>query len=424
MGSVQPWPTMWRVRQQFGGTPVTDLPAATRAALAELDLAGRVRPGMRVVLTAGSRGIRDVVPVLAAAIAELRRLGAEPLVVPAMGSHGGASAEGQAALLAGYGVTESALGAPVVSQPEVVELGQTAGGVPLFADRLAAEADRLLVVNRVKPHTDFVGELESGPNKMLALGLGKWHSARACHSWFCLRGYDAVLREVGAALWAKLPVLGGLGLVENGHQQTVRVGALRPGQEQADEAGLLAEARAVFGYLPFERLHVLLLDWLGKDISGSGMDPNVTGADVCRLHSRRERPFIWRIGVRGLTAASAGNATGLGQADYALRRCVEAVDWPATYTNTVAAASPEGARCPVTFDNDQQLLAAAFSTSGPEPAAAKRLVWARDTLAVDDLLVSEALVEEARAHPAVISVAPWAPGLVFDDRGLLDSPWR
>ncbi|MBI5830825.1 MAG: DUF2088 domain-containing protein [Armatimonadetes bacterium] len=416
------WPRLYRVTRRFPGTPVADIAAATREALGALHLESRVKSGQRVVITAGSRGVANIVAATAAAVAEVRRLGAEPIVIPAMGSHGGGTPEGQLAVLSSYGFTPDAVGAPVISQGEVVGLGNTEGGVPLFADRLAAEADGILVINRVKPHTDFTGELESGPNKMLAIGLGKKHSASTCHSWFCERGYDAVLREVGAALWQRLPMLGALGLVENGHHETVRIGAVRPASPHADEAELLAESRKVFGYLPYERLDVLVVDRLGKDISGSGMDPNVTGSDGCKLHGRRQTPFIWRICVRNLSAATHGNATGIGNADYALRRCVDQVDWAATYTNTVAAASPEGARCPVVFDTDAAMLEAAFRTSGPRPPAGKRLVWIRDTLRVDDILVSEALLDELRDE-LVTSISPYESGLDLDHDGFLGNPW-
>jgi hypothetical protein len=415
-------PQLHRVRQTFGGQPIADLGAAVRAALSDLDLAAKVRPGAKVAVTSGSRGVANVAAVTAAAVAELRRLGAEPFVIPAMGSHGSATAAGQAALLAEYGVTEASVGAPVISQSDITTLGESAGGVPLFADALAAQADGIVVINRIKPHTDFVGVIESGPTKMLAIGLGKWLSARTCHAWFVERGYEAVIRDVGAALWQRLPVLGGLGLVENGHHQTVRIGAVRPERPEADEIELLAEARRVFGYLPFERLDVLLVDRIGKDISGSGLDTNVTGRDDCKLHTPRTRPFIWRIAVRGLSPGTHGNATGIGNADFVLKRCAERIDWAATATNVVTAASPEGARCPIVCADDAQMLAAAFHTSGPQPAAAKRLVWIRDTLAVHDLWVGASLLPELDGRPGC-EIVDGPRAMALDADGYLVEPW-
>jgi hypothetical protein len=423
LAPVANWPRLVRVRQRFGGEPLTDVPAATRAALAELDLGARVQPGARIAITAGSRGVLNIVAVTRTVVEVMRELGAEPFVIPAMGSHGGATPPGQMRLLAGYGITPEAVGAPVISRGEVVELGVSPSGIPLCADKLAAEADGLLLINRVKPHTDFHGVIESGPTKMLAIGLGKQRSALACHTWFVERGYEAVIREVGDALWARLPLLGALGLVENGHHATVRVGAVRPASHEADESALLALAREVFADLPFTRLDVLLVDQMGKDISGTGMDPNVTGADPAKLHARRESPFIWRVCVRGLSAGTHGNATGLGQADFVLARCAEQVDWQATAINAVTAASPEGARCPVVCATDLDLLRAAFQTSGPRPPEAKRLVWVRDTLRLDEFWASQALADEARAHPRC-EVLGAPRELAFGPDGALFSPWE
>lgn len=398
LAPVDRWPALLEVRQHFPGTPLRDIAAATRDALAQLRLAERVKPGMRIAITAGSRGVLHMPAILAEAAAAVRALGAEPWIVPAMGSHGGATVAGQRQVLAGYGITEESVGAPVISQPDVVEIGATASGIPLFCDRLVLASDGVLVVNRVKPHTDFHGVIESGPTKMLAIGLGKWHSAVACHRRFITRGYEPVLREVGDALWAKLPLLGGLAPIENGHHTTVALGAVRPESHEADEAALLDQARACSGDLPFDRLDVLLVDRLGKDVSGTGMDPTVTGNSPVKHHSHPSRPFIWRIVVRGLTEATHGNATGVGQADFITQRCYDAIDWQATGVNVITAASVEGARCPLVCRDDHDLLRAAFQTSGDAAAVDKRFVWIRDTLSLDRFWASEALRGELEAH--------------------------
>lgn len=415
---VDDWPKLARVRQSFPGTPLADPAAAAVEALRELVAAERIRPGSKIAVTAGSRGVRNIVEVTAALVAELRRLGAEPFALPCMGSHGGATPEGQLAVLAGYGITPEAVGAPVLSQPNVVQVGQSASGIPLWVDQLAAEADGILVVNRVKCHTDFTGIIESGPTKMLAIGIGKHHSAGTLHQNFVERGYAAVIREVGDALWTRLPLLGGIGLVENGHDETVRIGAVRPASHESDEAALLAYSKEVFGKLPFAMLHMLIVDEIGKEISGAGMDPNVTGADTAKIHDRRTEPFCWRVLVRGLSAGTHGNATGIGHADFTLQRCVDAIDWHATATNVVTAASPEAGRCPLTFPNDLTMLRAAFQTTGTTPPAQQRVVRLRNTLLVDDFLASEALLPEVRDHPRCEVVGPLEP-MRFDARGLL-----
>ena len=396
---VETWPSMVRVRQTFPGDEVTDIPAAVAAACAQFGLRERVKPGQRVAVTAGSRGIRDVLAVLQATVAELKALGAEPFVFPCMGSHGGSTPEGQGEVLAGYGVTSANVGAPVICQGEVVSLGETTSGIPLWADQEAAAADHVLVINRVKPHTDFSGLIESGPTKMLAIGVGKHVGASDCHRRFVDRGYEEVIREVGDALWERLPLLGALGIVENGHDRTVRIDGIRPDHHEADEAALLAYSKEVFGYLPIDNLDILIIDELGKDISGAGMDPNVTGTDCAKAHRPPPVPFIQRILVRGLTPDSHGNASGIGMADFALQRCVDQVDWSVTAINVVVAAAPESGRCPLVCATDRDMLEAACMTTGATPADQLRVIWVRSTLHVDDLLASVALVDELRAHP-------------------------
>lgn len=415
---IDGWPRMVRVRQSFPGTPVADVGAATVAAVCALGAEVKVRPGQRVAVSSGSRGVRNIVAVTAAVVAELRRLGAEPFVFPCMGSHGGATPEGQREVLETYGVTPDAVGAPVVSQGEVVRLGESPSGIALYCDAAAHAADWILVINRVKCHTDFTGVIESGPTKMLAIGLGKHHSAGACHQNFVERGYEEVIREVGDALWSRLPLLGGIGLVENGHEETVRIGPVRAESHEADEAALLGYASEVFGKLPFEMLHVLLVDEMGKEISGAGLDPNVTGVDFAKIHSRRESPKIWRVCVRGLSAATHGNATGVGHADFVLRRLVDAIDWHQTATNTITAASPEAAKCPLSFADDVAMLEAAFRTAGTTPPDEQRVVHIANTLAVDDFLASTALLDEVRAHPRCEVVGEPAP-MRFDAAGML-----
>lgn len=416
--TVTQWPRLQRVRQTFPGREIDDLPAAVAAACTQIGLSAQLRRGDRVAITAGSRGVRDMTAVIRATVAQVKALGAEPFVFPCMGSHGGATAEGQAAVLESYGVTTEGVGAPVISQPEVVSLGQTTSGIPLWADRLAAEAEHLIVINRVKPHTDFTGLLESGPTKMLAIGLGKWFSASDCHRRFVDRGYEAVIREVGDALWERLPVAGAIGLVENGHDRTVRIAGIRRSAHESDEAALLAYSKEVFGYLPTDHLDILIIDAIGKNISGAGMDPNVTGTDCARVHTPPDLPRIQRILVRSLTPESHGNAAGIGMADFALRRCVEAIDWAATATNVVVAAAPESGRCPLVCATDREMLEAACLTTGSAPPEQLRIARIRSTLEVDDLLVSEPLLAELAAHPRCQLVGPLEP-LVFDAAGFL-----
>ncbi|MCC7493406.1 MAG: hypothetical protein IT204_13710 [Fimbriimonadaceae bacterium] len=413
-----PWPRLAEVRQTFPGTPVADLEAAVAEALAALQAAQRIRSGQRVAITAGSRGVANIVAVTAAAVRQVRALGAEPFVFPCMGSHGGATPAGQLEVLHSYGITPAAVGAAVLSQGEVVAVGRTVSGIPLWCDQLAHAADHLLVINRVKPHTDFSGPVESGPSKMLAIGLGKHHSAEDTHRRVVERGYPAVLQEVGDALWEALPVLGGIGLVENGHDQTVRVGAVRPASHEADERALLRYAYEVFGSLPCEFLHVLLVDWMGKNISGAGLDPNVTGIVTAKTHSAPPVPRILRVLVRGLTAESHGNGTGVGLADFILRRLYDEIDWEVTATNVLCGAAPESGRCPLVYATDQRMLHAASRTTGLTAPADLRLIRVHSTLAVDRLWASEALLPELMDHPRCQVLSDPQP-MRFDATGML-----
>jgi len=420
--TVAQWPRMKRVRQTFPGEEIRNVPQAVAEACAQFGLSEQLRPGQRVAITAGSRGVRDMTATIRATVALVRSLGGEPFVFPCMGSHGGGTAEGQREVLASYGVTDEGVGAPVLSQPEVVPVGETATGIPLWADKLAAAADHIIVINRVKPHTDFSGLLESGPTKMLAIGVGKWVGASDCHRRFVDRGYEDVIREVGDALWSSLPIVGAIGLVENGHDRTVRIGGIRPAHHEADEMALLSYAKEVFGYLPTDRIDILVIDELGKNISGAGMDPNVTGTDCAKVHRPPDVPYIQRILVRGLTPESHGNASGIGMADFALQRCIDQVDWHATAVNVVIAAAPESGRCPLVCATDREMLEAACMTTGATPADQLRIIRVRSTLHVDELLVSEALWAELGAHQRCEFVGE-PIGLAFDDSGFLPERW-
>jgi hypothetical protein len=414
------YPRVVKVHQDFPGEALRDIGGATAEAVARLRLAERVRPGQRVAITAGSRGIANLPTVIAQVVAAVRVRGAEACIIPAMGSHGAATPEGQEEILRDYGITAEAVGAPVISQPEVVRIGTTPRGIPVYVDRLLNEVDHILVVNRVKPHTDFFGKIESGLQKMMAIGFGKHHSASACHHYFVDYGYEPVLREVSAYIMEHCRVLGGIALLENGRDETVRIVGVPRETLVEEEEALLAEAYQLIGRLPFEELHVLIVDEIGKHISGSGMDPNVTGRDTCSTHTPPPKPRIRRIIVRDLHPLSHGNAVGIGYADFVRRQAVEKIDWAASATNAVVGAGPETVRVPLTYDTDRQCLDAAFMTVGPTPPARVRLVRIRNTLLLDQFWASEALLPEIRANPALTLLTEPEP-LRFDAEGnLLD----
>jgi hypothetical protein len=358
------------------------------AVFSNADLADR-----SVAVAVGSRGIDQLSTVVSATIAKLKSLGARPFIFPAMGSHGGATAEGQAELLASFGVTEEAVGAPINASMETVEIGRTGSGVRVFVSRPALEADAILVINRVKPHTDFASEeIGSGLRKMLVIGLGKADSSFEAHRAVSRSAYEPVLIEVSSFVLNKLHALFGLALVEDGYHKLAHIEALPGSQFAAREPELLRQARAWMARLPFEEIDVLILDELGKNISGSGMDPNVTGRRS-HLESVNRRQQVRTIYVRGLTPETHGNAIGLGMADIVSARLVNEMDKVSTYTNALSAMTPASVRIPMHFASDTECLSAALRMAGVEAATA-RIVRVRNTLALDRFVASSAYASE------------------------------
>jgi len=408
-------PKMLRVWQTFDRPDVGDVEAAVRAEFERLDLASRVGEGDSVALAVGSRGIAGLVPVLAAAIAALKGAGAKPYIVPAMGSHGGGSAEGQMAALAHFGITDDGVGAPVHSTTDAVKLGTTEDGVPVLFDRMAAEADHLIVVNRVKPHTVLDGPVGSGPTKMLLIGLGNPKGARVYHRAFADFSFGRVVETALPIVLEKVNLLCGLALLENGYHDLARIEAVEPENLLAREAELLVEATRLMPKLPFDECQLLVIDWIGKDISGSGIDTNVIGRG-------KPGPRCLRIVARDLTPASGGNAIGVGTVDFVTRRLVSKVDPRVTYVNCSTSLSLRSGAIPFVFDTDRQAIEAALDTIGLTPPEEARVIWIRDTANLECVRVSEAYAHavaerddlEAEGEPQ-----PWP----FDDSGDLQSPY-
>ena len=378
------------VRQRLGTAGIDDVRAAVRAALEPV--LGPMGPGVRVCIAAGSRGIDRIDEVVRATVERVRETGAAVFIVPAMGSHGGATPEGQLEVLASYGITPATMGCEIRSSLETVELGEVRPGVPVFVDRHAyEEADLIIPVNRVKPHTDFSGEIESGLAKMIAIGLGKQKGADTFHrQGFAV--FHELIPEVAAFSLAHVPIPFGLALVENGQARLARIEAVPADRILARERELLAEARAAMARIPLAEIDVLVLDAIGKDISGLGMDSNVVGRYYAGPTG--EPPFVQRIVVRGLTPETEGNAVGIGMADVALRGAVEAIDRHKTYMNCITAKTPEGARIPLTVETDRDALAVAIAACLRVTPETARIVRARDTKHLELLYVSVPLLPE------------------------------
>lgn len=418
-GGPRTGPEMVLVRQTVRGPEVTDVARAIEAELAALDLGARTRPGQTVAVTAGSRGISNIVVATAAVVAHLRVLGLEPFVVPAMGSHGGATAEGQQAVLARAGITEEAVGCPVRATMDVVEVARSSYGYPLVIDRYAAAADHLVVVNRVKPHTHNVGPVESGLAKMLMVGLGKHEGAATYHRAFTDLGFATVLADALPRLLDRLPVLAGVALVERSDDRTARVAAMAAADLLRREAELLLEAGDLLPRLPVADVDLLLIDEMGKEISGTGFDTNVVGRKPS-LHTADPAAAarVRTIAVRGLTAATKGNAIGVGLAELCRSRVVRDMDLATTRVNALTAADLPAAMVPVHLETDREIVDAALAVNGLRPPAQARVVWIRNTLHTTLAACSVACLPELhdRADVEVLG-APWA--LPFDAAGNL-----
>jgi hypothetical protein len=410
---------MVRLRQHFDRTRVEDIPATLRARLESLDLGKTIRPGQTVALTAGSRGIANIPLVLRTTVQFLADLGARPYLVPAMGSHGGGTAEGQKKVLESYGITESYVGAPIRASMEVVEVGTMPEGFPVFLDRHASEADHIGVVARVKPHTSYHGPVESGLLKMMMIGLGKHVGALAYHRILLDHPYDQVVRAVGRVLVGKAPIAFGLALVENAYDETARVEAVRPAEFERREEELLVLAKRWLARLPFAEGDLLIVDEIGKEISGSGMDTNVVGRKrAFRAAAPEGQPQMRFIFVRGLSEKTHGNATGIGLADFTTMRLVKAMNYRTTVINCLTAGYPDGANLPVHFESDREVVEAALKIIGTRRPEEARVMRIRNTLCLEEVAVSEPCLAGPRGDTP-FSLVGAAHELAFDPAGNL-----
>lgn len=413
------YPQIFRVRQTFEAPRVLDVAAEVERQLAGLELQRQLQPGQTVAVTAGSRGIANIALIIRAICQHVRRLGGEPFIVPAMGSHGGGTADGQRKVIESYGVTEQFCGCPIRASMETVIVCQAAEGFPVHFDRQAWEADHVIVCGRVKPHTGFVGDIESGLMKMMLIGLGKHEGAKIYHRAILNYSFGQILRSVAREVLAKCRILAGVAIVENGYDQTALIEAVPPGQFETREKELLLLARQWMPKLPFAEVDLLLIDEIGKNISGSGMDTNVVGRKYNdHKAADDEYPKVKRIAIRGLTADTHGNATGLGMAEFCRSQILQQMDVEATRINALTGGHPTAAMLPLDYPTDQQILDAALPTIGLADPPDARLLWIRNTLDVAEVECSLAYLEEARRRSDLEVVIPPRP-LPLDAAGNL-----
>ena len=396
------FPELHIIEQDFKSAPPLDVPSCAREKLERTDLLNAVKPGQTVLITAGSRGVGCMVEVLAAVAAAVKDKGGRPLILPAMGSHGGGTAEGQIEVLKHLGQTPETLGAPIHDRMEPVVVGE-AEKCPVYADRAAVEADHIVIVNRVKEHTEFIGEIESGLLKMAVVGLGRVAGAEVMHQLAVRISYVKAIQAMARVLFQKLPILGGVAILEDKTNTVRRLEAVPAAAVFEREPQLLAEARQHHASLPFDQLDVLLVDEIGKDVSGAGFDTKVIGRIMNIYEKECERPRITRIVLRDLSASTGGNAIGLGLADYVHRRVVDKMDAGMTALNCITAVAPEKARIPIVETSDRLALEDAFRSIGLWNAASVRLAWIVNTSDLKRLAVSPALAAEARAKGLAVS---------------------
>jgi hypothetical protein len=414
------YPKVYRVQQNFDAPKVENIEETLAHELDSLKLQSHLKAGMRIAITAGSRGIANMDRILKHLVRIIKENSAHPFFIPAMGSHGGGTAEGQMEILRSLKITEESVGAPILSSMEVVEIGKSSFGFPILVDKYAAEADGIIVVNRIKPHTEFEGPIESGLMKMMAIGMGKHRGCLEVHKQTVHYGYREVIPEIGRTILGKMPILFGIGIVENIYDETAYLRAILPSDFLLEEKRLLAEAKRLMARLPFEKVDALIIDEMGKNISGTGMDTNVIGRIMFIGEREPETPKITLIAVLDLTEESHGNAIGIGLADYTTKRLIKKIDHEAMAINAIAAMTPEKGRIPIALSTDKDAVEATLSTIGAIEPEKARLVHIKNTLEIGKLDISEALLEELKGRKDLTLIKGLGP-LSFGKMGNLQS---
>ncbi len=389
-------PKMVKIRQKFDLPSLENIEETIVRQFKTLQLEKKIIPEQTVAITAGSRGISNIARILKSVVSEFHKLGAQPFVFPAMGSHGGGTVKGQVQVLKNYGITPEYLGCEIKATMEVRTIGQTALGTGVYLDEYAAQADHIFVVNRIKPHTLFSGQIESGLLKMCLIGMGKRQGAREYHRAIAHHSWEAVVNAVSGIIINNIPILGGLAIVENAREELAHLVAVSPEKFREKETELLAEARRLMATLPFKEIDLLIVDEMGKEISGTGMDTNITGR-------KKGSPMrVHRIFVRDLTEKSHGNAQGIGLADFTTRKLVEKMDSHSTYLNSQTAFRTDSCKIPMTLENDYEALQVAQKMTGEtDDPSALRIVWVKNTLELEEFYASEVFIPQIVNNPAL-----------------------
>ncbi|MCK6258878.1 nickel-dependent lactate racemase [Fictibacillus sp. KIGAM418] len=393
-----PLPKMMRVKQVFHAPVLEDTAEEVRKTLKDTGLLSRISPGDRVAIAVGSRGVADLPILVRETAAAVESVGGSPFIVPAMGSHGGATAEGQQEVLEQLGVTEASTGAPILSSMEVVQTGTLPNGLPVYTDKHAYEADKVIVINRIKPHTAFRGPVESGLMKMITIGLGKQKGAEAAHA-YSFKHMAEHVPEMAKIVLSKVPVIFGLGTIENAYDRPAKIVAVPAEELEQTEPGLLLEAKQLMPKIMFDPIDVLIVDEIGKDISGDGMDPNITGRYATPYAFGG--PKVSRIAVLGLTEKTHGNANGIGMADMTTRALVDSIHWEKGYANALTSTVINVIKVPMVLESEEMAIQAAIKTCNAYDLTKARVVRIKNTLELEHIWISESLMEEAAGQKEI-----------------------
>ncbi|MBT2689142.1 DUF2088 domain-containing protein [Bacillus sp. ISL-47] len=390
-----PIPKMVKVKQKFHAPQLEDVGAEVRKTLNETNVLTKIKEGDSVAVAVGSRGLADLPVLVRETVSEIKRVGGQPFIVPAMGSHGGATDEGQIDVLQQLGVTEEAVGAPIKSSMEVVKIGELPNGLPVYIDQNAYEADKIVVINRIKPHTAFRGPIESGLMKMITIGLGKQKGAEAAHA-YSFKYMAEHVPEMAKISLSKAPIIFGLASLENAYDKVAKVIAVPAEDLEKAEPELLEEAKSLMPKIHFDEFDVLIVDELGKDISGDGMDPNITGNFATPYATGG--PDIKRTVVLGLTEKTHGNANGIGMADMTTKAVVDEIIWEKGYANALTSTVIEVIKLPMVLETKELAVKAAIKTCNAFDLNKVRAVRIKNTLDIGEIWISESLIDEAKQN--------------------------
>jgi len=386
------YPLVRCISQEIKAPKVNDVKELLLERVKEYDLASYINQGDSVALTASSRGIKDQADILRVLITHLKNLGASPFVIPAMGSHGGGTVEGQLQILNDFSINEESIGCPIKATMDVVEVGRSEFGYPIYIDRYAAEANKIIVINKIKSHSKFVGEVESGLSKMCVIGLGKHKGAKLYHQLFDHYSWQTVLKSYRRYILQKVPIICGLAIIQNINNETAEIHILHPNEFEQKEPKLLQRYKKLNEHIPFHDIDLLIVDEMGKNIFGTGMDTNITGR---KPMSSMKVQWVF---VRDLTSETRGNAQGVGLADFTTKKLVDKINYSKTYTNALTAYRTDSPKIPIFLKNDQEVLKTIFNMYDINDFSDFKLVWIKNTLELRKIIVSEALFDQVSSR--------------------------